>query len=124
MLSDSIMAKRTKEGYDIKDKDVAGEGDQRQERQHPDSVGKAGPAAVSGRYQESSDRSREDEDLVNISSQTDLSDEDIETLQQEEVSGSAEETIESANYSDTDEDENEGLGDGNLGRSVRGRREG
>jgi hypothetical protein len=118
------MAKTEREGKDIKRQDVAGEKDQRQEQQHPVSEEEKASSAAPGRYQGSSGRRREDEDLENISSQTDSSVEDIETLQQEEVSGSAEDNMESANYSDTDEDENEGLGDGNLGRSVRGRWEG
>ncbi|HYC84113.1 MAG TPA: hypothetical protein VEB86_02780 [Chryseosolibacter sp.] len=105
----------------MKDRDVASEKDQRQEAQHPVDEGSHSSPAASGRYQGSSGRSREDEDLENISSQTDSSEDgNIETLQQEEVSGSSEDTIESANYSDTDEDEDEGLGDGNLGRTVRG----
>jgi hypothetical protein len=74
----------------------------------------------SGRYQGSSGRTREDEDLKSISSQAGNPDEDLHTLQQEEISGSSEPDLKSVNYSDTDEDEDEGLGDGNLGRSVRG----
>jgi hypothetical protein len=73
----------------------------------------------SGRYQGSSGRTREDEDLKTISKQADDSDKDLESLQEEELSGSNEEDIRSVNLSDTDEDENEGLGDGNLGRTVR-----
>jgi hypothetical protein len=71
-----------------------------------------------GRFQRSSGKNREDENLKSIS-QTDDSDKDLHALQQEEISGSEEEDIRSANYSDTDEDENEGLGDGKLGRTVR-----
>lgn len=73
----------------------------------------------SGRYQGSSGRTREDEDLTTISKQADDSDNGLESLHNEEISGSAEEDIRTVNLSDTDEDENEGLGDGNLGRSVR-----
>jgi hypothetical protein len=73
----------------------------------------------SGRYQGSSGRTREDEDLKTISNQADDSDKDLESLQEEEISGSDEEDIRSVGLSDTDEDENEGLGDGNLGRTVR-----
>jgi hypothetical protein len=99
--------------------------DQRQGKQNSITrEGKGASPATSGRFQGSSGRSREDEDLENISSQTDSSEGDVDTLRVEEVSGSTEDTIESANYSDTDEDEDEGLGDGNLGRSVRGGLEG
>jgi hypothetical protein len=98
--------------------------DQRQGKKHPVSTkrGSVTPAS-SGRLQGSSGRSREDEDLVSISSQIDPPD-DVEELQQAEISGSTNESLKSANYSDTDEDEDEGLGDGNLGRSVRGGVEG
>jgi hypothetical protein len=80
----------------------------------------AGESAFSGRYQGSSGRSTEDENLKSISSQADNSADDLKTLQQEEFSGSKHEDIRSIGYSDTDEDEDEGLGDGNLGRTVRG----
>lgn len=76
----------------------------------------------SGRYQGSSGRSREDEDLQSISSQADNSEKDLNALQEEEITGSKSESddLKSANYSDTDEDEDEGLGDGNLGRARGG----
>jgi len=77
---------------------------------HPDTA---------GRYQGSSGRTREDEDLTTISKQADDSATDLRTLQEEEISGSENGDIRSVNLSDTDEDEDEGLGDGNLGRSVR-----
>jgi hypothetical protein len=80
----------------------------------------ANQSGTSGRYQGSFGRTREDEDLESISSQADQSDKDLHILREEEISGSTESDIRSVNYSDTDEDENEGLGDGNLGRTVRG----
>jgi hypothetical protein len=79
----------------------------------------ASQSASSGRYQGSSGRSREDEDLKSISSQADNSAQDLGDLQREELSGKKQDDIRSVSYSDTDEDEDEGLGDGNLGRSVR-----
>ena len=54
-----------------------------------------------------------------ISSDIDVSARDLRTLQEEEISGVSQRGNQSAAYSDTDEDENEGLGDGNLGRSTR-----
>jgi hypothetical protein len=54
-----------------------------------------------------------------IGRQQDGSDKDLEDFQQEEISGPSDDTLDSVNYSDTDEDEDEGLGDGNLGRTVR-----
>ena len=106
----------------MENQDAATRGkDQRQGKQHPVSTqGGSVTPAESGRFQGSSGRSREDEDLVSISSQTD-SPLDVERLEQAEVSGTHDdESLKSANYSDTDEDEDEGLGDGNLGRTVRG----
>lgn len=58
--------------------------------------------------------------MRSISSQADTTDKDLERLQREELTGSEDDDIREAGYSDTDEDEDEGLGDGNLGRSVRG----
>lgn len=75
-------------------------------------------AGVTDRSQQSVGNS--DEDLPDISSQIDPGDRGLEDLQTEEISGGRSKDIESANYSDTDEDENEGLGDGKIGRTVRG----
>jgi hypothetical protein len=61
-----------------------------------------------------------EEKLTSISRQQDESDKGLEDFQQEELSGTSDDPLESVNLSDTDEDENEGLGDGNLGRTVRG----
>jgi hypothetical protein len=44
--------------------------------------------------------------------------ENLESLQREELSGSPDEDDNSLEYSDTDEDEDEGVGDGNVGRSL------
>lgn len=91
----------------MENQDAASEGeDQRQRKQHPISI-KRGSA--------------DKDDSINTSSQSNESETDLESFQKEELSGSKQDTIDAANYSDTDEDEDEGLGDGNLGRSVRGR---
>lgn len=47
-----------------------------------------------------------------------LTDENLESLQHEELSGSPDDDDNSLEYSDTDEDEDEGVGDGNVGRSL------
>jgi hypothetical protein len=65
-------------------------------------------------------RSEDDETLTEIGNTTVNHEEDLESLQHEEMSGSPEQDSQYVNYSDTDEDENEGLGDGNLGRSTKG----
>ena len=44
--------------------------------------------------------------------------ENLESLQHEELSGSPDEDDNSLEYSDTDEDEDEGVGDGNVGRGL------
>ena len=47
-------------------------------------------------------------------------DRDLSSLEEEDDLESSTESGESLEYSETDEDEDEGLGDGNLGRSTRG----
>lgn len=93
--------------------------DEGSQHQNSGQGGQADQAAHSGRYQGSSGRSREDEDLATLSSQADHSEKDLSALQEEEISGSDDNDLRSVNYSDTDVDENEGLGDGKLGRTVR-----
>ncbi|MFD0999700.1 hypothetical protein ACFQ21_10295 [Ohtaekwangia kribbensis] len=44
--------------------------------------------------------------------------ENLESLQHEELSGLPDEDDNSLEYSDTDEDEDEGVGDGNVGRGL------
>jgi hypothetical protein len=67
----------------------------------------------------STDEIREDK-LTGSSRQNEyVSDKGLDDFQQEELSGTSDDTLKAVNYSDTDEDEDEGLGDGNLGRSVR-----
>ena len=50
----------------------------------------------------------------------DASEKDLTSLEEEDNLESSEKTQGSLAYSETDEDEDEGLGDGNLGRSTRG----
>ena len=50
----------------------------------------------------------------------DATERDLTSLEDEDDLESSKETKESLDYSETDEDEDEGLGDGNLGRSTRG----
>jgi hypothetical protein len=65
-------------------------------------------------------RSEDDETLTEIGNTTAHDEDDLESLREKELSGSSDNGLKSVNYSDTDEDENEGLGDGNLGRSLKG----
>lgn len=78
-----------------------------------------GDSAGSDRSPSGSDETRENE-LTYTSRQHDVSDKGLDDFQQEELSGTSDDTFKTVNYSDTDEDEDEGLGDGNLGRTVRG----
>lgn len=73
---------------------------------------KSTPSASSGANQGWSGRTREDEDLESISSQADISERDLKP-HGDSV------TDEPLDYSETDADEDEGLGDGNLGKSAR-----
>ena len=105
---------------------AASEGkDQRQGKQDPGSVEKeSATPAGEGRFDESDRSGRDEVNQINTVSQARVSIDGAEALREEELSGPDEDTLDSANYSDTDEDEDEGLGDGNLGRSVRGEVEG
>lgn len=47
-------------------------------------------------------------------------DRDLSSLEEEDDREASKDSGESLEYSETDEDEDEGLGDGNLGRSTRG----
>ena len=122
------MAQATSGKGNSRDQDAASEGEirkqegkqQRQTSEKREERAGASHAGFSGRYQGSSGRTREDEDLKSISSQIDSSGRDLEHLEQEELTGSEKDEIRAAGYSDADEDEDEGLGDGNLGRPVRG----
>jgi uncharacterized protein len=93
--------------------------DKNKQRKISSEGGRASQNSLSGKDQGSSGRSREDEDLKNISSQVDTSERDLSALEEEEITGTSQRGDQSAAYSDTDEDEDEGLGDGNLGRSTR-----
>jgi general stress protein YciG len=64
-------------------------------------------------------RNEEDAELNGIKSESDASERDLTSLEEEDSLESSRKTPDLANYSETDEDEDEGLGDGNLGRSTR-----
>lgn len=65
---------------------------------------------------------KNDEDVAqrDVIGEKDASVRDLESLEGEDNLESSGKTQGSLAYSDTDEDEDEGLGDGNLGRSTRG----
>ena len=80
----------------------------------------AGKSQSAEDFKNSSGAKRDDDNLQSTGSQANRPVESLDELQQEEITGSEQDHIRAAGYSDTDEDEDEGLGDGNLGRTVRG----
>ena len=62
----------------------------------------------------------EDDAEKDIMREKDASERDLNSLEDEDNLESSGKTQGSLEYSETDEDEDEGLGDGNLGRSTRG----
>ena len=65
-------------------------------------------------------RNDEDADQKDIIREKDAPARDLTSLEEEDNLESSGKTQGSLAYSETDEDEDEGLGDGNLGRSTRG----
>lgn len=64
-------------------------------------------------------KNEEDAELNGITSESDTAEKDLSSLEDEDSLEASTKT-QGAAYSETDEDEDEGLGDGNLGRSTRG----
>lgn len=64
-------------------------------------------------------RNDEDAEQMDIIREDDASARDLSSLEEDNLESSGK-TQGSLAYSETDEDEDEGLGDGNLGRSTRG----
>jgi uncharacterized protein len=63
-------------------------------------------------------RNEDAEDRYGVKGDLEASERDLNSMEEEdEVTNS---TAEKASYSETDEDEDEGLGDGNIGRTSRG----
>jgi general stress protein YciG len=65
-------------------------------------------------------RNEEDAELNGIINERGVSERDLNSLEDEDSLESSRKTQGSLAYSETDEDEDEGLGDGNLGRSTQG----
>jgi hypothetical protein len=66
------------------------------------------------------ERDEEDTERKDSIGDDDASERDLNSLEEEDNLESSGKTQGSLAYSETDEDEDEGLGDGNLGRSTRG----
>lgn len=65
-------------------------------------------------------KNEEDAELNGIKSESDASERDLNSMEDEDSLESSKKTQGLSAYSETDEDEDERLGDGNLGRSARG----
>ena len=75
------------------------------------------PSAMSAQHE---DRNRNERDHADdITGDFKISERDLNSLEEEDEIASTRRG--QASYSETDEDEDEGLGDGNIGRSVRSR---
>ncbi len=82
-------------------------------------------SSLGGRASKSTQRQRpqrneDDADRKDISGEGNAFQRDLSSLEEEGSLEAAGKTKGSLAYSETDEDEDEGLGDGNLGRSTRG----
>lgn len=73
--------------------------------------------APKGPALERDEKDAESDDMMRVK---DTSARDLGSVEDEDARESPAETRESLSYSETDEDEDEGLGDGNLRRSTRG----
>ena len=79
-----------------------------------------GGKASRGTQSSPPERNEEDAQQTDVIREKDASVKDLGSLQQEDNLESSGKTQGSLASSETDEDEDEGLGDGNLGRSTRG----
>lgn len=89
--------------------------DKRKQREISSLGGKASRSAQGSRPE----RNEDDAEQGDIISENDASIRELNSLQDNDLESSGK-TQDPLSYSETDEDEDEGLGDGNLGRSVRG----
>jgi uncharacterized protein len=94
----SAQGKTSNRGFASMDKD--------KQREISSQGGKASQQKTSGKYE------GRNEDRLGVKGDTDASERDLNSLE-----GEDEVVSEQASYSETDEDEDEGLGDGNMGRS-------
>ncbi len=81
------------------------------------SMGGKASRNVKGHRAAGNEKDAEQKDIIRGK---DADEKDLNSLEDEDNRESSQETPGSLAYSETDEDEDEGLGDGNLGRSTRG----
>jgi general stress protein YciG len=84
------------------------------------SMGGKASRNTSGTPADKAEKHDKDASQNDIIEKKDASEKDLTSLEEEDNLESSEKTQGSLAYSETDEDEDEGLGDGNLGRSTRG----
>jgi hypothetical protein len=83
-------------------------------------ISSMGGKASRSMHGQRSQKHEEDAGRGDIIREKDASDKDLNSLESEDELEPSGKTQDSLTYSETDEDEDEGLGDGNLGRSTRG----
>ena len=83
-------------------------------------ISSLGGKASRGTQNSPPERNEEDAEQSDVISEKDASVKDLSSLREEDNLESSGKTQGSLASSETDEDEDEGLGDGNLGRSTRG----
>jgi len=83
-------------------------------------ISSLGGKASRSLHSQSTQKDEKDAERKDIKRGNDASNGDLNSLEGEDGLESSQKTQEPLAYSETDEDENEGLGDGNLGRSTRG----
>ena len=91
--------------------------DKDKQREISSQGGKASQSSGRGQRSGSSANNKKDQDRRDIQGDIDRSQRDLNSLEEEDEVARREQ----ASYSETDEDEDEGLGDGNIGRSTRSR---
>ena len=105
----SAQSNTSNRGFASMDKD--------KQREISSQGGKASQSSGRGQRSGSSANNKKDQDRRDIQGDIDRSQRDLNSLEEEDEVARREQ----ASYSETDEDEDEGLGDGNIGRSTRSR---
>lgn len=92
--------------------------DKNKQREISSRGGKASQSSSPRKSTRAATRNEDAENRYGVSGDLDLSERDLNSLEEDEMASSR---MEKASYSETDEDEDEGLGDGNIGRAKKSR---
>jgi uncharacterized protein len=93
--------------------------DKNKQREISSQGGKASQGSSPGKSTRATTRNEDAENRYGVSGDLDMSERDLNSLEEEDEMASSRK--EKASYSETDEDEDEGLGDGNIGRAKQSR---